>query len=61
MKMEDSRRFEKVENFEIELRPTGHQVIKSENGGLKKIWKIQNISKIKKNNHGRSIISNKFL
>jgi hypothetical protein len=37
MKMEDSRRFEKVENFEIELRPSDHQMIKSENGGLKKI------------------------
>ncbi len=35
--MEDSRRFLNVEKIEIELRPSGHQVIKSENGTLKKI------------------------
>jgi hypothetical protein len=37
MKMEDSRRFLKVEKIEIELKPSGHQLIKSENGRLKKL------------------------
>ncbi len=31
----------------LELRLGGHQVIKSENGGLKRIWRIESIFKVK--------------